>query len=265
MKALRLHAYHERPVLEEVAEPVPEGAWDVIVRVGAAGVCRTDLHIIEGQWEPIQHPDLPHTLGHENAGWVHSVGSAVDNVAPGDMVILHPLVTCGLCAACRIGQDSHCDRARFPGVNADGGMAEFIQTNARAVVKIESPLTPATVAALADAGLTAYHAVRKAAPRLYPGSHAVVVGAGGLGHIGIQALAAITSTEITVIDRSEAALELAGRLGGRTSSTRPPTPRWSAWCSTSPAAVRTSSSTMSARRAPRSSLPARCAIGGRTK
>jgi NAD+-dependent secondary alcohol dehydrogenase Adh1 len=181
--------------------------------VGAAGLCRTDLHIIEGQWEPIQHPHLPYTLGHENAGWVREVGSAVSTVAVGDTVIMHPITSCGLCPACRIGQDSHCENSTFPGVNADGGMAEQLLTNARAVVKLDPSLQPRDIAALADAGLTAYHAVRRAADQLFPGTHAVVIGAGGLGHIGIQTLLAITSAEVTVVDQSEEALELAKALG----------------------------------------------------
>lgn len=213
MKAVRLHHYGENPTVEEIAEPTITGPWDVLVDVGAAGVCRTDLHIIEGQWDPIQHPHLPYTLGHENAGWVREVGSAVHNVKPGDTVIMHPLTSCGLCPACRIGQDSHCENATFPGINANGGMAQQLLTNARAVVRLDAGLQPRDVAALADAGLTAYHAVRKAAGDLFPGTHAVVIGAGGLGHIGIQALAAITSATITVVDRSEAALELAREIG----------------------------------------------------
>lgn len=213
MKAVRLHEYGTTPVVEEVSEPTITGPWDVIVDVGAAGVCRTDLHIIEGQWDPIQHPSLPYILGHENAGWVREVGSAVHNVAVGDTVIMHPLTSCGLCPACRIGQDSHCENATFPGINANGGMAQQLLTNARAVVRLDDGLQPKDVAALADAGLTAYHAVRKAADALFPGTHAVVVGAGGLGHIGIQTLAAITSATITVVDRSEQALELAKQLG----------------------------------------------------
>ncbi|WP_246093116.1 NAD(P)-dependent alcohol dehydrogenase [Subtercola boreus] len=213
VKAVRLHQYGLSPVVEEVAEPTVTGPWDVIVDVGAAGLCRTDLHIIEGQWDPIQHPSLPYILGHENAGWVREVGSAVHNVKPGDTVIMHPLTSCGLCPACRVGQDSHCENATFPGINVNGGMAGQLLTNARAVVKLDAGLQPQDVAALADAGLTAYHAVRKAADVLYPGTQAVVVGAGGLGHIGIQALAAITSSTITVVDRSEKALELARELG----------------------------------------------------
>jgi NAD+-dependent secondary alcohol dehydrogenase Adh1 len=213
VKSVRLHSYGTNPTIDEVAEPTIQGPWDVIVDIGAAGVCRTDLHIIEGQWDPIQHPSLPYILGHENAGWVREVGSAVHNVAPGDTVIMHPLTSCGLCAACRIGQDSHCENATFPGINANGGMAQQLLTNARAVVKLQEGLQPVDVAALADAGLTAYHAVRKAAAELFPGTHAVVIGAGGLGHIGIQSLAAITSATITVVDRSEEALELARSLG----------------------------------------------------
>lgn len=213
MRALRLHQYGRQPRIEEVDEPSVNGPWDVIVDIGAAGLCRTDLHIIEGQWDPIQHPTLPYVLGHENAGWVREIGSAVSNVAVGDTVILHPVTSCGLCPACRIGQDSHCENATFPGINADGGMAERLLTNARAVVTLDATLQPKDIAALADAGLTAYHAVRKAADSLFPGTHAVVIGAGGLGHIGIQALAAITAAEITVIDRSEEALDLASSLG----------------------------------------------------
>ena len=213
MKALRLHAYNTNPTLDDVPEPKAVGPWDVVVKIGAAGLCRTDLHIILGQWDHIQHPKLPYTLGHENAGWVSAIGSAVTNVQVGDTVIMHPLTSCGLCPACRIGQDSHCENATFPGLNVDGGMADYLLTNARAVVKLDPSLQPKDIAALADAGLTAYHAVRKAAPLLFPGSHALVIGAGGLGHIGIQALAAITGAEITVIDRSEKALELAKSIG----------------------------------------------------
>src|SRR5918996_4379643 len=108
MKAVRLHRYEERPVVEVVAEPEVRGPNDVVVRVGGAGLCRTDLHIIEGQWAEKSNVSLPYTLGHENAGWVREVGSGVTNVAAGDTVILHPTPTCGLCRACRAGDDMHC-------------------------------------------------------------------------------------------------------------------------------------------------------------
>lgn len=213
MKAVRLHRYELRPVVEEVPEPTVTGPFDVIVRIGGAGLCRTDLHIVEGQWEPKTHVPLPYTLGHENAGWVHAVGSAVEHLQVGDAVILHPLVTCGFCRACRAGDDVHCERSLFPGIDTDGGMAELIRTSARSVVKLAPGVEPAAVAALADAGLTAYHAVKKAVPLLFPGSTCVVMGAGGLGHIGIQSLRAMTATRIVVLDPNEEALALSRDWG----------------------------------------------------
>src|SRR4051794_33890601 len=216
MKAVRLHKFHTQPVIDEVPEPKISGPLDVIVKVGGAGVCRTDLHIIEGQWDAAMGTPLPYILGHENAGWVEQVGSAVTNVAVGDTVILHPTPTCGLCRACRAGQDMHCEQSVFPGLDGtDGGMAEYLLTSARACVKLEPQTRPEDVAALADAGITAYHAVRKAIPLLYPGTTCAVIGAGGLGHIGIQCLAALTATNIIVVDRNPDALKLAADLGAQ--------------------------------------------------
>jgi NAD+-dependent secondary alcohol dehydrogenase Adh1 len=213
MKAVRLHGFHRAPVVDEISEPQIRGPLDVIVKIGGAGVCRTDLHIIDGQWDAAMGTPLPYVLGHENAGWVHEVGSAVTSVAPGDTVILHPTPTCGLCRACRAGQDMHCSASTFPGLSSDGGMADYLLTSARACVKLDSSTRPQDVAALADAGITAYHAVRKAIPLLYPGTTCVVIGAGGLGHIGIQCLSALTATRIVVVDKNPDALKLAEQLG----------------------------------------------------
>jgi len=213
MKAVRLHAYGQHPVIEEVAEPRITSPYDVIVRIGGAGLCRTDLHIMEGQFRLKSGLTLPYTLGHENAGWVSAVGSAVSNVAPGDTVIVHPQISCGFCRSCRAGDDMHCIQAAFPGMDTDGGMAEFLKTSARALVRLPSSLVPEDIAALADAGITAYHAVKKAIAQLYPGTRAVVIGAGGLGHIGIQCLKALTPAEIIVVDRSSEALDLCRTWG----------------------------------------------------
>src|SRR5215208_5291026 len=166
-------------MLDSIDEPTVDGPLDVVVRIGGAGLCRTDLHIIEGQWAEKSGVTLPYTLGHENAGWVHEVGSEVSNVEVGEAAIVHPLITCGLCRACRAGDDMHCETGAF---------AELLKTNARAVVKLGPAVEPQVVAAHADAGLTAYHADKKAAAILQPGTRAVVIGAGGLGHIGIQCL-----------------------------------------------------------------------------
>ncbi|MFJ8653291.1 alcohol dehydrogenase catalytic domain-containing protein [Streptomyces rochei] len=217
MRAVQVVGYGDHPLdnirMAEVPAPEVSGPHDVIVRIGGAGVCRTDLHILERQWAEKSGVRLPYTIGHENAGWVHAVGSAVTGVAEGDKVIVHPLVTCGLCRACRAGDDVHCAQSLFPGIDTSGGYAEYLRTSARSVVRLDDSLEPAEVAALADAGLTAYHAAAKAARRLRPGDRCVVIGAGGLGHIGIQVLKALTAAELVVVDRNPEALKLAGSVG----------------------------------------------------
>ncbi|WP_406024194.1 NAD(P)-dependent alcohol dehydrogenase [Nocardioides sp. NBC_00850] len=213
MRAVQVVGYHQPLAMAEVPAPEPTGPFDVVVRIGGAGVCRTDLHILEGQWEEKSGVTLPYTIGHENAGWVHAVGDAVTNVTEGDKVILHPLITCGLCRACRSGDDVHCELNQFPGIDTNGGYAEYLKTSARSVVKIDESLEPADVAALADAGLTAYHAAAKAARRLTPRDRCVVIGAGGLGHIGIQVLKALSPAELIVVDRNPDAVKLALDIG----------------------------------------------------
>ncbi|MEV6236078.1 NAD(P)-dependent alcohol dehydrogenase [Lentzea sp. NPDC051838] len=214
MKAARLHDYADGVLrLDDVPTPEITGPHDVIVRIGGAGVCRTDLHVIETVWRDTLNPVLPYTLGHENAGWVEEVGSAVSSVRPGDAVIVHPLITCGVCAGCRRGEDMYCTNSQFPGLNADGGFAEYLKTSERSVVRLAEGLAPADVAPFADAGITAYRAVKKAAGSLPAGTRTAIVGAGGLGHIAIQALKALSPTEVIVVDTSESALGLAKELG----------------------------------------------------
>jgi NAD+-dependent secondary alcohol dehydrogenase Adh1 len=214
MKAARLHSYDDDHLrIDDIPEPEIAGPQDVIVRVGGAGLCRTDLHIIEGIWRDILDPQLPYTLGHENAGWVEEVGGNVTTVAVGDAVVVHPLVTCGVCAACRRGEDMYCTNSAFPGLNTEGGFAQYLRTSERSCIKLEGGLQPKDVAPYADAGITAYRAAKKAAAELAPGSRCVVIGAGGLGHIGVQSLKVLCATEVIAVDRSDAALELAQRLG----------------------------------------------------
>lgn len=213
MRAVQVVDYHQNLEMKDIPEPTITGPLDVIVKIGGAGVCRTDLHILEGQWQEKSGVALPYTIGHENAGWVDAVGDAVTNVAVGDKVILHPLVTCGLCRACRFGDDVHCENSLFPGIDTNGGYAELLKTTARSVVRIDDKLEPADVAALADAGLTAYHAAAKAARSLHPGDRCVIIGAGGLGHIGIQVMKALSAAELIVIDRNADAVALAESIG----------------------------------------------------
>lgn len=212
MRAAILTQYSHDFELGQVDDPVITGANDVIVRVGAAGFCRTDIHLWLGQFEEVHRQagiGLPFVCGHESAGWIAEIGPGVTHLKVGDAVLLHPLATCGYCPACRAGDDMHCSAQIFPGVAAPGGFAEYVKTNARAVVPIPEGMTPVEAAPLTDAGLTAYRAVKKALARAVPGTYTVVLGAGGLGHIGIQALRALSQTEIIVVDRNEAALERA--------------------------------------------------------
>ncbi len=219
MKAAVLHAYDETLSgnafvhYEDVPDPRITRPTDVIVRIGGAGVCRTDLHIVEGIWRSKVDVKLPYIMGHENAGWVEEVGGAVQGVKPGDAVICHPLVTSGHCLACRRGDDMHATDSSFPGINANGGYAEYLLTGERSLIKLPASLAPRQVAPYTDAGLTAYRAAKKASRHLLPGEYAVVIGAGGLGHIGIQVLAALCAAEIIVVDRSDMALQLAEECG----------------------------------------------------
>ncbi len=219
MKAAVLHRYNETLSGNEfvefgdVADPAINKPTDVIIRVGGAGVCRTDLHIVEGIWRSKVDVNLPYIMGHENAGWVEAVGQAVEGVRVGDAVICHPLVTSGHCLACRRGDDMHATDSRFPGINADGGYAQYLLSSERSLIKLPKSLSPKDVAPYTDAGLTAYRAAKKASRHLLPGEYAAVIGAGGLGHIGIQVLKALCAAEVIVIDRSAAALELAKECG----------------------------------------------------
>jgi NAD+-dependent secondary alcohol dehydrogenase Adh1 len=218
MKAAVLYDYDEalkRPDFvryEEVPEPKIEKPTDVIVRIGGAGVCRTDLHVIEGLWRAMVPVKLPYIMGHENAGWIEEVGSAVEMVKRGDPVICHPLSSTGETLAARRGNDMHGGGA-FPGLDSNGGYAQLLKTSVRALIKLPQTLVPKDVAPHADAGITAYHAAKKASRHLLPGEWAVVIGAGGLGHIGIQALRALSPASIIVIDRSDLALGLARECG----------------------------------------------------
>lgn len=219
MKAAVLHQYDEKLEnavfvnYETVSDPAIIKSTDVIVRIGGAGVCRTDLHIVEGIWRSKVELNLPHIMGHENAGWIEDIGPGVEHLRVGDAVICHPLITSGHCLACRRGNDMHAEDSEFPGINANGGYAEYLRTGARSIIKLPRSLAPKDVAPHTDAGLTAYRAVKKASRHLLPGEFAVIIGAGGLGHIGIQALRALCAAQIIVVDRGDMALKLAHECG----------------------------------------------------
>ncbi|WP_327054070.1 NAD(P)-dependent alcohol dehydrogenase [Halomicrococcus gelatinilyticus] len=217
MRAARLHEYtddmDDALQIDEVDRPVPDQSDDVVVDVEGAGWCQTDNHIIEGMWQEYVPQELPMTLGHENAGVVSEVGDEVTLVDEGDPVICHPVQTCGICRPCRLGEDMYCENSAFNGLTTDGGFAESLLTNERAVVPLPDGVDPTDIAPHADAGITAYHAVKKAVRELNPGDHAVVIGVGGLGHIGLQCLDAMSAATITAVDLKPEARELAADLG----------------------------------------------------
>tara|TARA_Y100001938_G_C8040626_1_gene405968 strand:+ start:307 stop:1368 length:1062 start_codon:yes stop_codon:yes gene_type:complete len=226
MKAQVLHKYDPEMkekvwvTGEEMPDPKIEKASDVIVKIGAAGVCRTDLHIIEGVWKHIQDPDgtlLPCVMGHENAGWIEDVGKDVTDFKKGDPVILHPLIsgTDGTCLDCRRGNDMHAAAGAFPGLSIkEGGYSELLKTSVRNLIKLPQVLAPKDVAPFSDAGLTAYRVVKKATRHLLPGQSCTIIGAGGLGHIAIQCLKAMCAADIIIVEKSETALKHAMELGG---------------------------------------------------
>jgi propanol-preferring alcohol dehydrogenase len=209
MRAFRLVAPNTTE-LTTVPQPEP-GPGEVLVRVGAAGACHSDLHIIEA---PAGAFPLPMTLGHEIAGWVEALGPGVDGWRQGQPVAIYGIMGCGSCFACLRGHDNEC-RTVPPGgigLSRDGGMAEYVVVPARQLLPV-GDLDVAQAATLTDAGLTPYHAIELARDVLRPGATCVAIGVGGLGHLAVQILAATTAARVIAVDRNDDALELAGRIG----------------------------------------------------
>ena len=151
-------------------------------------------------------------LGHENAGWVHAVGDDVTAAAVGDAVLVYPPYSCGLCVPCRRGIDMHCERHGFTGLTRDGGFADYVLVDERSLVPLPAGVEPVEVAPHADAGLTAMHAVKKLVPRLGPGTTAVLIGVGGVGHIALQLLKVLGASTVVAIDTDERRRRLAREL-----------------------------------------------------
>ena len=211
MRALQLFGGGELRVGDV---PVPEiGPGEVLVRVAGAGLCHSDIHL--------RHfPDWPlpgMVLGHETAGHVASLGDEVTGFAEGDPVLVYLIWACGTCRPCLEGRDNVCATTGgrhgtppCPGIGPDGGMAEYIKVAARYLEPLGS-IDPTTAGPLADAGLTSMHAVNGARHRLTPGSTAVLIGVGGLGHVGLQILKSTTDVRVIAVDADPTKLDLARR------------------------------------------------------
>ena len=197
---------------------MPEpGPGEVLVKVGGAGACHSDLHLLEAP-AGSRSFTLPFTLGHENAGWVEKMGPGATGFEPGDPVIVYGPWGCGLCMNCRQGMENYCQTPGKPSPGGlggtDGGMAEYLLVpSTRYLIPLGS-LDPREAAPLTDAGLTSYHAVKRSVHLLGPGSTAVVIGAGGLGQMAIQVLKALCSaTTVVAVDTSEDKLKIAKTMG----------------------------------------------------
>jgi propanol-preferring alcohol dehydrogenase len=217
VRALRLTAWQHDPELLEVDEPEPNPGG-VVVRIGGAGACHSDLHFLHDFPDGLLPFNPPFTLGHENAGWIESIGADVTGLEVGQPVAVYGAWGCGRCSRCLQGMENYCEhRDEYTregcGVGFDGGMAPLLLVpSARHVVPL-TDLDPVDAAPLTDAGLTPYHAIKRSLHRLVPGSTALVIGAGGLGHLAIQILTAISPAQVIAVDQSPDALALAQSVG----------------------------------------------------
>lgn len=213
MQAVRFAGVGRPPKIEDIPKPTP-GPGQVLVKIGGAGVCHSDLHVMEEDlgFKP------PFTLGHENAGWIAELGQGVTHFKEGDAVAVYGPWGCGRCHACQLAMENYCENwAEIEGfgggLGLDGGMAEYMLVpSARLLVPL-GDLHPAKAAPLSDAALTPYHAIKRALPALHAGSTVVVFGVGGLGHMAIQLLKVLAPVQIIAADVDDTKLQHAKSLG----------------------------------------------------
>ena len=215
MRAFQFVELQKPAELREVEVPEP-GPGQVLIKIGGAGACHSDLHIMEAPVDTPSFP-LPFTLGHENAGWVEKLGPGATGFAVGDPVLVYGPWGCGTCANCRVGMENYCQdpgQHRPGGLGRDGGMADYMVVPSTRFLLPLGTLDPREAAPLSDAALTSYHAVKRSTQLLGPGSTAVVIGAGGLGQMAIQVLKALSAAATVVaVDTSPAKLETATTMG----------------------------------------------------
>ncbi len=208
MRAQVLRQYGEPLVAETVPDPVP-GPGDVVVRVRASGICGTDLKITSGKLPHVIR--LPHVPGHEIAGEIAAVGSAVRDLSPGARGIVYHYLPCRDCPACRTGRENVCHAIVRLGFELPGGFAEYVKVPAYNFCRCEADLSLDALAILPDAVLTAYHSVTSCGD-LRGGQRIGVVGAGGLGLHAVQ-VARLLGGAVAVADARPEALEAARSLG----------------------------------------------------
>ena len=220
MQAVRFVGVGRPAQVDDVPKPAA-GPGQVLIKIGGAGVCHSDLHVMEEDlgFRP------PFTLGHENAGWVAALGEGVAGFKEGDAVAVYGPWGCGRCHSCQLSMENYCENwAQMDGfgggLGLDGGMADYMLVpSARLLVPL-GELSPAKAAPLSDAALTPYHAIKRALPHLNADSTVVVIGVGGLGHMAIQLLRVLAPVHIVAADVDDKKLEQAkGARRRRRSST----------------------------------------------
>ncbi|MES2492199.1 MAG: NAD(P)-dependent alcohol dehydrogenase [Pseudomonadota bacterium] len=220
MQAYRIIEWGRPAEFVDVPVPNPR-AGEVLVRMRGAGLCRSDLDMIDAQ--PGSQPyaaavPAGFTLGHENAGIVEMLGDGVTDLKPGDGVVVHHMHSCGHCEFCHHGHEQSCRTfargaiGMTRGVGIDGGLAQFMIVPRHELVSLGS-LDPVMVAPLTDAGVTSYRAVKSVLGRLVPGSNAVVIGLGGLGAYAVQFLKLLSPATVYALDQTERRLADGLRYG----------------------------------------------------
>jgi propanol-preferring alcohol dehydrogenase len=208
MKAAVVPAFKAPLVIENLDVPEPM-AGQVLVKIEASGVCHTDIHAAHGDW-PVP-PKMPLIPGHEGVGRIEAVGDGVEYLSVGDRVALPWLGrACGRCRYCIAGKETYCTAPEYMGYTIDGGYAEYTIGYASHVVKVPDEVTSFDAAPLTCAGVTTYAALKSASPQ--PAETVMVVGIGGLGHLGLQ-YGRIFGCRTIAVDVEDAKLELAGDLG----------------------------------------------------
>ncbi|OUS91348.1 alcohol dehydrogenase catalytic domain-containing protein [Rhodococcus sp. NCIMB 12038] len=211
MKAYRMSGWTRRGEFQDIDVPAP-GPDQVLIEVRAAGLCRTDINILES--DPGYWPDPPFTLGHEISGVVAELGSNVGTLGVGDPVLVSAINFCGSCSMCCRGRDHECRLMTHIGygVGLDGGLAQHMVANAIHVFRL-GDVDPRHAAPLGDAAATSYHAVMQAGSSLSPGARVAVIGVGGLGGYAVQFLKQLSGACVLAVDNMTDRLQLAQQFG----------------------------------------------------
>jgi propanol-preferring alcohol dehydrogenase len=224
LRSMRLVSEGQPLQLSKNSDIPKLGNESVLVKVDSAGVCHSDIHLIDGSYDLGDGRKLPTgihlpvTLGHEISGTVEETSQSTTTttsspkISKGDRVVIYPWIGCGSCRKCQAGLENLCEgKQRFLGIYSDGGYSDYVLVpNSRYLVRADS-IEPKYLAPLACSGLTAFSSVKKC--DLKPDDLLVIMGAGGLGTIAVQIAKKITRSQVAVLDVDEKKLELAQKLG----------------------------------------------------